>query len=457
MTCLYDTFYVLIWGTAVLAIPTSIGLMIWLVLTIVPHEDDHTVRIVLLSLAVLLLLAWTIGLRRHGIRVLIRAGAFPGWCMGDRYPHDELEFRQAVIDTKQRYNRNPAVVGGGWGFFLKRRGPPAPRIFTHNFKGLLAGESNRFHAGTTIHAVNKHLLKSGKTLPSHPTMDFISLGSWVSCANHGNDGDSQTTNAIESVTILDMNTNATKRTGYFEARRLFDSDFEGKFCVLDVSFNDVDNRVVQKRGILVNDAQSAADWLAPGAALRLLFLGAARGYGIGLRWEKPYGHDTHPDPHCCSRVCQFVQVDVFSVFCGWHEKMEKYAGKTSLYEANHWTPSIYPIMNIGLIFTGILNFEIFFLLTQPLDGNTLFKLTSTVIKMHKRLGGRSEIRYASPGANTIVHWDISLRKQHFPAAFKLLYETLGVSQVAVHPGKCDVQDTAPCTRVPVSALYRLGV
>jgi len=92
--------------------------------------------------------------------------------------------------------------------------------------------------------------------------------------------------------------------------------------------------LLQKRGVVVKDAQSAADWLAPGASLRLLFLGAARNYAIGLRWEKPYDNEAHSDPHGCSRFCQFVQVDVFSVFCGWHEKMEKYTGKTSLYEAN---------------------------------------------------------------------------------------------------------------------------
>lgn len=455
MTLLYDIVFVLIWGSAVLAIPTSIGLFAWLVVTIIPHEHDHTTRIVLLSLAVLLLITWTVGLRRHGIRVLIRAGAFPGWFRGDRYPHDEIEFRQAVIDIKQRHRRNPSIVGGGWGFFLKRSGPSAPRIFTHHFKGLVAGEANRFYAGTTIYAVNKHLLASGKTLPSHPTMDFISIGSWVSCANHGNDGDAQSTPAVDRVTVLDMNSNTTRRIGYSEARRLFDADMEGKLCVLDVSFNAVENRLLQKRGILVKDAQSAADWLAPGASLRLLFLGAARDYAIGIRWEKPYDSDPHTDPHCCSRFCQFVQVDVFSVFCGWHEKMTMYNGKVSLYDSNRWTPSIYPIMNIGLIFSGILNFEIFFLLPNTLDGNTLYLLTSKAIHMHKRLGGRSEIRYAAPRPGTVVHWDISLRRQHFHAAFRLLNDTLNVTRVAIHPGKADITDTSPCARVTVSELQSL--
>jgi hypothetical protein len=459
MTIKYDVLYVVVWTSGILAIPASIGLLTWLIFIVAPpSEDDHTVRVVVLAISVLMLVAWTAGLRRHGIRVLVRAGAFPALCKGDRYPHDELEFRQAVLDITKEKNKIPAIVGSGWGFFLKRYGPSAPRIFTHNFKGPVAGESNRFHAGTTIYAVNKHILKTtGKTLPSHPTMDFISVGSWVSAGNHGNDGDAQTTNAIDTVTVLDMNSNVASRVGYLQARRLFDSDFEGKFAVLDVSLNSVENKLVQKRGILVKDAQSAADWLAPGAALRLLFVGAARDYGIGLRFENPYNDDTHSDPHCCSTICQFLQLDVLSVFGGWHERMDKYNGKCTLYQANRWTPAIFPIMNIGLILSGILNFEIFFRLPGALDGNTLFKFMSSAIRMHKKLGGRSEIRYGQPGANTVVHWDISLRRHQFPNAFNLLKNTLKVSTVAVHPGKCDVADTAPCQRVTISKLITTGV
>ena len=437
-----------------LAIPAAVGLFVWLLVTLVPHEHDHAARIVTMSLFILLLISWTVVLRRHGLRVLVRAGVFPNWCSADRYPRDEVELRQAVLDLRQRAGggKYPSIVGGGWAFFLKRRGPPSPRVFTHNFKGIVPGETNRFYAGTTIHAVNKHFLRSGKTLASHPTMDFISIGSWVSCANHGNDGDALATPAIDTVTVLDMADNATRRVRYAEARRLFDTDFEGRFCVLDVSFNVVDNRTLQKRGLLVADAQSAADWLAPGAHLRLLFLGAAREYGIGLRWERPYDDDSHIDPHCCSRFCQFLQVDVFSAVCGCHEPMEKFNGKMPLYEANRWTPPIYPIMNLALIFSGLLNFEVMFKLDNVLDGYKLFKYSSNAIQMHQRVGGRSEIRYAKANSATTVFWDVSLRRRHFHRAFELLHHTLGVERVAIHPGKCGVRSTLPCSRVLVSDL-----
>lgn len=451
MTCAYSTWFVLIWGSVVLSIPTAIGLFVWLLLTSVPHEDRDAERIVVLSIAVILLIACSIGLMQHSCRVLIRSGAFPAWCRGDVYPRDEVDLLQAIVDIKRREGRFPAIVGGGWGFFLKRYGPTAPRVFTHHFTGQVPNQPRRWRAGTTIATVNKHFLKIGKTLPSHPTMAYISIGSWVSCANHGNDGDAQTVNSIELVTILDMESNATRRVKYVDARRVFDADFERRYCVLDVSFNVVDNKIVQKRGILVTDPQSAADWLAPDATLRLLFIGAARDYAIGLRWERPYDEDPHHDPHVCSRFCQFVQVDVCSVFGGYHEPMSKYNGKSSLYNANRWTPPISPLATIGVVLSGIVNFEIFFRLNRALDGDTLFAFVDRSIAMHKKIGGRSEIRYGRPSSGTVVHWDISLSCGH-DAPFKLLSDHLGVKRVAMHPGKYDVSTTAPCVRVSVSEL-----
>lgn len=451
MTVAYNFFFVTIWGSAVLAVPAAIGLLTWLIVTSIPHEHRHSERIVMLTLAVLVLLAWTIGLRRHAYRVLIRAGAWPAWCRGDAFPHDELEFRQAVVDTKAR-GRWPTVVGGGWSFFLKRRGPPAPRIFTHRFSGEVS--PGRFRAGTTIAEVNKRLLKSGLTLPSHPTMDYISIGAWLAHPNHGNGGDAQTASAITDATVLDMETNTTQRIAYAQARKLFDERLE-RYAVLDVSFRAVPNELLQKRGILVRDAQSAADWLAPGAELRLLFLGAARDYAIGLRWERPYDQSSHRDPHVCSRFCQFFQVDICSIVLGWNEPMSKFNGKMTRYNANRWVPYIVPLFTIATILSGVKNFEIMFLLPEALSGNTLWRILSDAIQMHKTHGGRSEFRYGKPGAQTTVYWDLSMSRGH-SAPFELLY-SLGVTRVAMHTGKFDVASTDPCTRVSMSTLMATPV
>ena len=107
-------------------------------------------------------------------------------------------------------------------------------------------------------------------------------------------------------------------------------------------------------------------------------------------------------------------------------------------------------MTLSVVLAGIKNFEIFFKLETALDGDTLFRIVTDAIAMHKELGGRSELRYAAPSRNTRVCWDISLARG-FERPFAIL-AALGVRTVALHPGKYVVDSTAPCRRVAVSAL-----
>jgi hypothetical protein len=455
MSTAYNTFYVLVWGSAVLSIPAALGLFVWLLLSAIPHAHDHGIRIGILSGAIVLLIAWTMLLRNHRFRVLVRASAFPALCRGDASPSEELDLRQFVVECVRTNKKPPSVVGGGWGFFLKRFGPKAPRLFTHNFVGQHDTNTKLWKAGTTIARVQKHLSKQGQTLAHFPTMDFIAIGSWVACANHGNLGDASMTveEMIVSVVVLDMLNNTTKTLDYRRSRALFDSKDSAKYMVLYVEFASVSNVDVRKRGIIVKDEASAAEWLKPGAKLRMLFLGAARSYAIGLRWESSYSETTHRDPHFCTLCCSWFQVDLCSVVCGWHESIKMYEGKSSLANANRWTPHIYPIMNILLIFSGLRNFEVLVPFGKVLDAATFSRLLRELIQMHKRLGGRCEIRYGKLQADTILYLDFSLSRG-FDQPFKLLHERFGIGRVALHPGKYSDLPTAPCKRASVSALLQ---
>ena len=454
MSIQYDIFYVLVWGSAVLAIPTAVGLFVWLV-SAVPHDHDHAVRIGILSVCIVLLVAWTVILRNHSFRVLIRAGAFPALCRGDASPSDELELRQFVVECMKENHNPPSVVGAGWAAFLKRFGPKAPRLFTHNFAGQHDTNTRLWKSGGTIARVQKHFKKQGVTLPHFPTMDFISIGSWVACANHGNMGDASPPmeDVIASVVVLNMVDNTTQTLDYRTARALFDSGDHSNHMVLYVEFVSVPDVDVQKRGIIVRDEAGAAEWLQPGARLRMLFLGAARSYAIGLRWEAPYSDTTHRDPHFGTICCGWLQTDVCSVLCGWNESMSVYNGKSSLSNANRWTPPIYPIMNILLICSGLRNFEILVPLGRVLDATTFARMLREFINMHQTVGGRCEIRYGRLQADTILYLDFSLTRG-FERPFHILHERFGVRRVALHPGKYAELPTAPCKRVTVSALGR---
>jgi hypothetical protein len=178
----------------------------------------------------------------------------------------------------------------------------------------------------------------------------------------------------------------------------------------------------------------------------MCFFGAARAHAIGLRWEKPYDDDEHSDPHCCESFCQFLQVDVCSVVGGCIEGMDAFSGKSELYYANKWTPQILPFMSVGVVLAGIKNFEVFFVLDKPMDGNVLFALTQNMIQIHKRRGGRSELRYGALSPSSIVYLDVSMR-HGFGDVFQMLRDQLGVTRCALHDGKYDAIDTTPLARV----------
>ena len=111
----YSSFFVLIWSSAVLAVPAVVGLAAWLAVLATNYTHENDVAIVLLCVAIPVLVAWTVGLRSHSPRVLIRSGAFPAWCRGDAFPRDEVELRDAVAAMLAKKGRVPAIVGGGWG------------------------------------------------------------------------------------------------------------------------------------------------------------------------------------------------------------------------------------------------------------------------------------------------------------------------------------------------------
>jgi len=278
--------------------------------------------------------------------------------------------------------------------------------------------------------------------------DYISIGSWVAVSNHGNSATSSNNDesAIKDVKVLDMRQNTTEIVNFKETRRRFSGARKGEYCVVDVAFNPVENRDVQKMGIVLDSPEAAAQWLAPGGLLRMAFLGAARSHAIGLRWSLPYSDTTHRDPHCCQRFCQFFQVDVCSAIGGFIEPMSKFDGKSTLADANRWVPGLLPSMTISVVLRGNLNFEVLFKLDAPLNGNSLYKLTQAGIAVHKRHGGRSEIRYGRPSANSVVYYDVSMRN-NFGAIFQMLKDVMGVTRCALHSGKYDKIDTSPLERV----------
>jgi hypothetical protein len=298
MTCAYNLYFVFVWSTAILAIPAAVTLLVLSIQWSIPHNhnnttvqdnvDTHPDRFIAGYVGFAIFVVWTTLLRMHGPRVRIRAGAWPALCHGDITPETETELLAGISEMIRKTKQPPAIVGSGWGFFIKRYGPTGPRVFLHNYKGRDAFNRNRWKAGTTIAAVAVELKNEGLTFPSHPTMDYISIGSWFGFGNHGNGGDenSGSSKCLETARVLDMSNMSINEMRYPELRRAFDNDHK-RYCILDVTFKGlVKNTNLIKKGLIIDSARSADAWLEDGAVLRVCFQGASRSYAIGTRWTK---------------------------------------------------------------------------------------------------------------------------------------------------------------------------
>jgi hypothetical protein len=392
--------------------------------------------------------AANVTIRLDAARVWLRAGA--GSCDFRPSTCTAETLRDQIAGT--RYN----VVGRGWGFFIERRAPPAPRMHLQHFRGPMPGyeamrpSDRRWAAGTTIREVTDALWTENLTFESHPTQDDISIGSWFARGSHGNGGDRNhgSSHAFKNATVLDMERGELELIDSYETlRSRFDTREGSNLVIVDVLFDRdhlVVDYVLQKQMIRVEGPDSAREWLRAGAVLRVLFVGAARDYGLGVRWGDLYEPTDHRDPHCCSRCCTFLQADVCSVVCGCHEPADKWSGLVSLRDANRWTPPLLAADTVLVALGGLRNFELIF--RARLDADRLWRLVRELRAVHKRHGGRSEIRHGTD----IVFVDVVLGRA-FDAPLRAL-EALDVREFAFHPGKW-----IPPVTVPGLARTTLGM
>jgi hypothetical protein len=141
MTASYRSYFVLVWASAVLAVPGSFAFCV------LAYLAEARGLAYLYAGAAVFCVVWTVFLRLHGQRVLIRSGAWPNLCSGDFHARplrtleatrDEL--KAEVARMRAAYGRPPRVVGSGWGYFLQRAGPRGARLFLHELKGGVPGE-----------------------------------------------------------------------------------------------------------------------------------------------------------------------------------------------------------------------------------------------------------------------------------------------------------------------------
>ena len=402
--------------------PLLTGGFIGLLVAFLLERDDPVAFFVLLGCAVLVLLL-RVRLASAGARARILAGHSPFGCFSAPKTPEALTAKLCAVwdSTKRR----PSVVGSGWGWFIGRA--TAPRaVYTHRLKGRFGASMNTFLAGTELRDVEAALRKTyGRTFWSTPTMQRISIGSWLARSCHGNSGAAgkPSSYAAARVYVIDIDSRASTAKGphwaeYKEAKHLFDEDPE-RYVVAAVEFDIqrmAENKWMQKRKVEVRYQDHVPhvdllEWLTPDAVLRVLFFGSARKIALGVTYTEHRKGDPltlhrecygcgrmvpHVDPHDCSAACMSMQLDTCSLVCGWYERnFREWRGVIRLSDANAFSPDPswlgFPIISL---LSGTVNFELIFILENKTE-NAFMRvqgLCNTLITLYQRVWGRSELR-----------------------------------------------------------------
>jgi hypothetical protein len=451
-----------------LCAPLLTGAFVGLVVAFLHVRDDPVLFFGLLAGA-LVVLVLRLRLGGPGARARILSGNTPFGCF--RAPRTPEQFAERLYEVWMATGRRPVVVGSGWGFFIGRaRAQPA--VFTHRMKGR-TGEFI-FLAGTELRVVEATIRKShGRTFWSTPTMQRISIGSWLARSCHGNSGAAgkPSSYAASRMLIVDLTTRESARAGprwvdYADIKGDFDA-FPGRFVVAAVEFDPErmpHNFWLQKRRTDVTPdpftvSQGLREWLTSEAVLRVLFFGAARRkLAIGVTYvafdTEEDEFDTrrecgccgrmipHVDPHDCSAACMSFQLDTCSIVCGWFERSKRaWRGVISLSDANAFSPDPswlgFPIIAIA---SRTVNFELIFVMQQLVAPTMrtqemrVQKLCNALFELYSKVWGRSELRLASLNRG-LIFVDCVVRERDAAAVVAAIKPHVHAGIIALHDSK----------------------
>ena len=436
--CTYRLYFVLVSLLAPLCAAGALTLLLLLAAAAVESAASTWAAVAALA-------ALAVFMQLKSTRIRNRIAAWPGFCAREFVPHTCAELQLAIAQAKRtgcRRGAYPEIVGHGWGYFLSRTASQGPRIYTHRMQKR---EGLWWNAGATLEDVARHYEQKengNKALTSAPTMNYISVGAWFAMGNHGNGGNHPQTlgssGTMRQARIVDMETQEVRCVDYKKLRCLFDDPATARrYCVLQVCIDEsslAENKFLKKCAIDVNTKETADEWLKGNARLRVLFMGAARSYGLGIRWddadENELKQNRHVDPHFGSRRSTYLQADVCSIVCGWREATKKWSGVTTYANANRWMPFVFPWQMALTAAAGYINYELVFRLAC-FEKTKLWRLVCDMIQVHRLCGGRSEVRHGQSGK--AIFLDVSMRA-HFKEPLRVI-KALGVEKFALHPGK----------------------
>ena len=433
---------------------------------------ENVALCVVLALLAAVALALRLRLASNGARARLLSGNFPYSSVSA--PATVDDFAERLRQVWRATGTRPTVVGAGWGFFISRE-DARRAIFTHNLKGAFKNDYT-FLCGTEILQAEKHLHKKfRRTFWSTPTMQRVSIGSWLARSCHGNSGEAgfPSSFAASRVLIIDLTTQATAQSAprwenYDEVKGRLDQ-FPGQFVIAAVEFDPfgpaerprmAENFMLKKSRHDVCHSPHVvdvelSDWLASDAVLRVLFFGSARRHGIGVKYVKfnEARHSVvprrvcctevpHIDPHDCSAACMSLQLDTCSLIGGWFERPKNaWAGIIRLRDANNFSPDpsfLWLPLISALSVTA--NFELIFVLpplvapTREKEEFRIQRLCNSLLALVKLVWGRFEVRVGNVRKG-LVFVDCICRARDARTVFKELAKHMHAQIAALHDSK----------------------
>ena len=432
---------------------------------------EPVVTVALFPVAVLALLL-RLRLSSAGARARIRSGHSPLGCFCA--PRTPAEFAEQLCATWRATGRRPSVVGSGWGWLIART-RASDAVFTHRLKGRLGHVAEAtFLAGTELRDVERSLREShGRTFWSTPSLQRISIGSWLGRSCHGNSGAKGKPSSLAAARVLVVDLTSLIKAqedplwcDYHVAKHKFDR-FPGQYAIAAVKFDVglmTEDIWLQKArcDVVRNTVETTLElrkWLTPDAVLRVLFIGSARRVGIGVTYVEFDPADDlpqhprccgacgkmvpHVDPHDCSAGCMSMQLDTCSLVCGWYQRSKKaWTGIIRLSDANRFSPDpswlVFPMISL---LSGTVNFELFFKLqtiellpTPRAQEFRVQKLCNSLLDAYGQFWGRSEVRIGDLKIG-LVFVDCSVRKRDAKALVAALAPHVHAKTVAMHDAK----------------------
>lgn len=472
MTFAYSCLFVGTWMCGFVGLAMFLPLLAWTIVQSIILSKPDTVLIAI-SGVVFLIAVFGVWTRLWPtIKHQIRAGVFPASLFTDVFPLNEEELVKHCMNNFQNGFVN--IVSHGWSFYLKKKPPGTSNVWTTRFKGRVDMDSYIpivWKSGTDLKTLKKDLSSIGRTLLDTPSMEWLSLGSWIVSCSHGHPGLKSPSLSplhwVNTARVLDCETGkitSDDETTLF-AKFHSTASHKSKYVILTVELKKtaiIEDKIIQRRAFLIENATDLDRW-KQGALVRLMFVSRHR-RSLGIVWNPPERTPIkttsryHMHPHICSRIAFWQHSDLNSalpIWCCFGENLDAYDGFAKASEAlSGINPDFYPFQTVWPHVFCVYNLELFCPLPASTLGNTdwLFKLIKQLEEWHWKNGGRTELRLSAD--NSVLFLDLSTRSvSSMSNYFELLYAN-AIKSAAQHSGKFVTESINPLKEVTVSAVMR---